>query len=121
MAKETKADAPLVWSSELGRICPDCGRPVAGCACRGQKARPVGDGTVRVRRESKGRGGKTVTVVSGIPLDDAALKALVGELNRRCGSGGTVKEGEVEIQGDHCDLLVAELARRGFRVKRAGG
>jgi translation initiation factor 1 len=76
---------------------------------------------VRVRRESKGRGGKTVTVVSGILLDDAALKALAGELKRRCGCGGTVKEGEVEIQGDHRDLLVAELIRRGFRVKLAGG
>ncbi len=121
MAKETKSNASLVWSSELGRICPDCGRPVTGCACRGRKSRPAGDGIIRVRRESKGRGGKTVTVVSGIPLDDAALKELAGELKRRCGSGGTVKDGEIEIQGDHSDLLVAELPRRGFRVKRSGG
>lgn len=121
MAKGTKADSPLVWSSEFGRICPDCGRPVAGCVCGGQKSRPTGDGIVRIRRESKGRGGKIVTVVSGIPLDDAALKALAGDLRRRCGSGGTVKNGELEIQGDHSDLLVAELTRRGFRVKRAGG
>ncbi len=121
MAKETKVEAPLVWSSELGRICPGCGRPVAGCTCRRQKSRPVGDGIVRVRRESKGRGGKIVTVVNGIPLDEAALKALAGELKRRCGSGGTVKEAEIEIQGDHGDLLVAELSRRGFRVKRVGG
>ncbi len=62
-----------------------------------------------------------MTVVSGIPLDDAALKALAGDLRRRCGSGGTVKNGEVEVQGDHSDLLGAELERRGFRVKRAGG
>jgi translation initiation factor 1 len=74
-----------------------------------------------VRRECKGRGGKTVTVVAGAPGDDGALKALAGELKKRCGSGGTVKDGAIEIQGDFCDLVVAELARRGFQVKRAGG
>jgi len=114
-------DAPLVWSSEQGRMCPDCGKPVAGCVCRGNKSRPAGDGIVRVRRETKGRGGKTVTVVSGVPLDDAGLKGLGADLKRRCGTGGTVKEGEIEIQGDHSDLVIAELERRGMRVKRAGG
>ncbi len=79
------------------------------------------DGVVRIRRESKGRGGKTVTVVTGIPLPVEALRELAGELKRRCGSGGTVKEGIVEIQGDHADLLLAELQTRGFTVKRAGG
>ena len=114
-------DTPLVWSSEQGRICPDCGRPVAGCSCKKQTPRPAGDGIVRVQRESKGRGGKTVTVVTGVPGDAAALAQLAGELKRRCGCGGTVKEGTIEIQGDHRDLLVSELERRGFRVKRAGG
>lgn len=111
----------LVWSSEGGRICPGCGSPVAACSCRRQTARPAGDGVVRVRRETKGRGGKTVTVVTGIPLEDEPLKALAGELKRRCGSGGTLKDGTVEIQGDHADLLVAELAGRGYTAKRAGG
>ena len=120
MKKVDSSDTPLVWSSELGRVCPGCGKAAAACAC-GKKARPAGDGTVRVRRETKGRGGKTVTVVSGVPGEDAALKELAGELKRRCGTGGTAKEGVIEIQGDHCDLLVAELARRGFKVKRAGG
>jgi translation initiation factor 1 len=114
------SDTPLVWSSERGRICPGCGKPVAGCVCRSVTSRP-GDGIVRVRRETKGRGGKTVTVVTGVPRDDAGIKALAGELKRRCGTGGTVKDGEIEIQGDHADLLVAELAGRGFTVKRAGG
>jgi translation initiation factor 1 len=111
----------LVYSSDHGRICPGCGKPVAGCACTRLKTSGSGDGIVRVRRESKGRGGKTVTVVVGVPLAGEALKALAGDLKRRCGTGGTVKEGNIEIQGDHADLLVAELQKRGYVVKRAGG
>ncbi len=76
---------------------------------------------MRVRRESKGRGGKTVTVITGVPLDVDGLAKLAGELKRRCGTGGTVKDWTVEIQGDHADLLVAELQKRGYTVKRAGG
>lgn len=121
MKKSDSSDTVLVWSSEKGRICPGCGKAVSSCICGKQKMLPVGDGIVRVRRETKGRGGKTVTVVTGASCDEAALKALAGELKRRCGSGGTVKEGIIEIQGDFCDLLVAELAGRGYTVKRAGG
>ncbi|HTP66161.1 MAG TPA: translation initiation factor Sui1 [Geobacteraceae bacterium] len=120
MEKDDK-NSVLVWSSEVGRICPGCGKAASACVCRKQTARPAGDGVVRVRRESKGRGGKTVTVVSGLPGDDAALKVLAGELKRRCGTGCSVKDGNIEIQGDFCDLLMAELAKRGFTVKRAGG
>ncbi len=116
-----KGNARLVYSSEQGRLCPGCGRPVPDCGCRRSEGPPSGDGIVRVRRESKGRGGKTVTVVTGLPLGAEALKALAGELKRRCGTGGTVKEWTIEIQGDHLDLLVAELQRRGYAVKRAGG
>lgn len=114
-------DHRLVWSSEAGRVCPGCGKPVAGCLCRKGAARPAGDGTVRVGRETKGRGGKTVVTVTGLPLDDAALRHLAGELKKLCGTGGTVKDGVIEIQGEHRDLLVAELEKRGYRVKRAGG
>ncbi len=121
MKKGNEAGSRLVWSSENGRHCPGCGSPVAACRCRELQERPAGDGIVRVRRETKGRGGKTVTVVTGIPLADDQLKTLAGELKRRCGSGGTLKDGVVEIQGDHAELLVAELAKRGYRVKRAGG
>jgi translation initiation factor 1 len=82
---------------------------------------PAGDGVVRVRREVSGRRGKTVTVIAGLPPDPDALRALAAELKRRCGTGGSVKDGAIEIQGDHRDVLVAELEQRGFRVKRAGG
>jgi translation initiation factor 1 len=115
------SNSRLVWSSEAGRVCPECGKSVSACICRRKSVAVVGDGTVRVRRETKGRGGKTVTVVSGLPGDEAALKALAGELKRRCGCGGALKDGLLEIQGDHCELLLAELAARGFRAKRAGG
>jgi translation initiation factor 1 len=124
MKKSTRggsASTALVWSSELGRVCPGCGKATAACSCSKKEARRPGDGIVRVRRESKGRGGKTVSVITGLPGDDAALATLAGELKRRCGTGGTVKDGAIEIQGDHCDLLVAELVRRGHTVKRAGG
>lgn len=111
----------LVYSSESGRICPECSRPVAGCICRKNKGAAAGDGVVRLRRETKGRGGKTVTVITGIPLDEAGIKAVAAELKRRCGSGGTVSDGVIEIQGDHRELLQAELTRRGYKVKLAGG
>lgn len=110
-----------VYSSEKGRLCPECGRAVADCICVRTKSSPSPDGIVRVRRETKGRGGKTVTVITGIPLQGEALKALAGELKRGCGTGGTMKEGAVEIQGDHADLLVSELQKRGYTVKRSGG
>lgn len=121
MQKDEFKNSRLVYSSEQGRICPECGKAVSGCTCRKKTPGASGDGIVRVQRESKGRGGKTVTVITGLPGDDAALKALAGELKRRCGTGGTVKDGIVEIQGDHRDLLVAELEKKGFKVKRAGG
>ncbi|HXX49527.1 MAG TPA: hypothetical protein VEN47_14955 [Myxococcota bacterium] len=82
---------------------------------------PRGDGIVRVRRETQGRGGKTVTTVSGVGLPEDELRELAGELKRRCGSGGSVKDYVIEIQGDHRDAVVAELERRGFTVKLAGG
>jgi translation initiation factor 1 len=82
---------------------------------------PRGDGIVRVRRETQGRGGKTVTTVSGVGLPEAELRELAGELKRRCGSGGSVKDYVIEIQGDHRDAVVQELERRGLTVKLAGG
>jgi translation initiation factor 1 len=113
-------DARPVYSSSEGRLCPECAKAMAFCACV-HRNKPTGDGIVRVRRETKGRGGKTVTVVAGATLGEAELKVLAGELKRRCGSGGTIKDWTIEIQGDHVELLVSELNKRGFKVKRAGG
>jgi translation initiation factor 1 len=111
----------VVYSTGQGRICPACGHPLAQCACRSGAPRSAGDGVVRVSRQTQGRKGKGVTVISGVPLDAAGLQALAAELKKRCGSGGTLKDGVIEIQGDHRDLLVPLLAQRGWTVKRAGG
>ncbi|MCC7462004.1 MAG: stress response translation initiation inhibitor YciH [Gammaproteobacteria bacterium] len=113
----------VVYATGVGRICPGCRRPLAQCACRrgdGRPARPDA-GVVRVARATQGRSGKVVTEIRGLDLDAAALALLAGELKRRCGSGGTVRDGVIEIQGEHRDTLVAELQRRGHRALRAGG
>jgi translation initiation factor 1 len=112
----------IVYSTEHGRMCPACGKPIGECVCRQEKkALPVGDGIVRIARETKGRKGKGVTVITGLPLDEQGLQQLATDLKRRCGAGGTVKGPTIEIQGDHRDTLVAELAQRGYTVKRSGG
>ena len=110
-----------VYSTEHGRICPGCSQPVASCSCRAKTAVPKGDGIVRVGRETKGRKGSGVTVVTGLALGQAELKELGSQLKKKCGTGGTVKDGVIEIQGDHRDLLVATLQQLGYTVKRAGG
>ncbi|HJW11099.1 MAG TPA: translation initiation factor Sui1 [Albitalea sp.] len=112
----------LVYSTEGGRMCPVCRKPIADCVCKLQAASaPVGDGTVRVSRETKGRGGKAVTVVRGLALDADALAALGKRLRTACGAGGTVKDGVLEVQGDHCDRVIECLKKEGWAVKRAGG
>ncbi len=121
MTKNRQGESSLVYSSEWGRMCPRCGRKSAECICRKGTVSATGDGIVRIRRETKGRGGKTVTVITGVLMDGEGLKALAGDLKRRCGTGGAVKDGVIEIQGDHRELLLKELERRGFRVKLAGG
>lgn len=113
----------IVYRSDVGRICPGCRRPIAQCACKDQRGKSAraGAGVVRVSRQTQGRGGKAVTLITGLPLGDEALTTLAGELKRRCGSGGTVREGAIEIQGEHRDTLVTELIRRGYAARRAGG
>ncbi|MGY4524335.1 translation initiation factor Sui1 [Pseudomonas sp. TE21394] len=123
MAKKASSFAALgglVYSTDAGRHCPDCSQPVDACICK-QQAVPEGDGIARVRRESKGRGGKTVTTVSGVPLPLEQLKELASTLKRRCGTGGALKDGVIEIQGDHVELLIGELIKQGFKAKKSGG
>jgi translation initiation factor 1 len=120
--KSRPAGGSLVYSTESGRMCPTCRRPIASCICASKgPAALSGDGIVRVSRETKGRGGKAVTVVRGLALDAASLLKLAQQLKAACGSGGTVKDGVIEVQGDHCDKLIALLKARGHEVKRAGG
>jgi translation initiation factor 1 len=110
----------LVYSTDSGRHCPDCNQPVDACICK-QSAVPAGDGIARVRRETKGRGGKTVTTVTGVPLAEEPLKELASALKKRCGCGGGLKDGVIEIQGDHVQLLIDELIKRGFKARKSGG
>ncbi len=115
----------IVYSTGMGRVCPGCLRPVAECVCKTAKAAEARNvargGAVRVGRETQGRKGKGVTVISGLPLGSDELDQLATQLKKRCGSGGTVRDGLIEIQGDHRDVLVAELIRLGWAAKRAGG
>jgi translation initiation factor 1 len=110
-----------VYSTGEGRVCPVCGKPVAGCLCGKAKAAPAGDGVVRVRRELKGRRGKTVTRVSGLPLGGAELKELASRLKQRCGTGGGMDGADLIIQGDQVEKILAVLAEEGYRAKKAGG
>jgi len=118
----------LIDLLNIGGICPKCDKPHAQCTCSASQAaanktsaRPQGDGIVRVGRETKGRRGKGVTTITGLPLDEDALVNLATQLKNRCGSGGTVKEHRIEIQGDHRETMVAELEKLGYKVKRTGG
>lgn len=110
-------NATLVYSSETGRIKQE----KAKTAQPAKQAKQAGDGIVRLQRQVKGRCGGTVIVISGIPLNGDPLKELAGALKKRCGCGGTVKDGIIEIQGDHRDILLGELQARGYKVKLAGG
>ena len=111
----------LVFSTDGGRMCPACRNPIERCVCSRKNLGPEADSVVRVSRETKGRNGKNVTVIRGLPFNDAALMLLGKEIKTACGSGGTVKDGVIEIQGDHCDRVIEILKPRFGKVKRAGG
>jgi translation initiation factor 1 len=110
----------VVYSTEQGKICPGCNNHVKQCTCRKQTT-SIGDGNVRVSRETKGRKGKGVTLVKGLSMDAAALKLMSKGLKTMCGSGGTVKEGVIEIQGNHIGRIIDYLKEKGVTAKRAGG
>ena len=119
--KSRSPSGGLVYSTDSGRMCPTCRQAHADCRCAVQAARSAGDGIVRVSRETKGRAGKGVTLVRGLALDPLALMTLGKQLKAACGSGGTVKDGVIEVQGDHCDRVIERLKSQGHAVKRAGG
>ena len=133
LGEESHAEAPaamngpikdgggLVYSTGVGRRCPQCLRAVSECVCRGKSKPAHGGGAVRVSRETKGRAGKGVSIISGLPLNEDQLAQLAAQLKKRCGAGGAVKDGTIEIQGDHRDVLVTELTKLGFQAKKAGG
>jgi translation initiation factor 1 len=114
------SEGGLVYSTDGGRMCPECRQPLSGCACKA-KTVTAGDGVVRVSRQTKGRGGKSVTLVKGLALDPVALASLGKQLRTACGSGGTVKDGVIEVQGDHCERIMQELVKHGHQPKRSGG
>lgn len=121
-SSKSNSKGGLVYSTEGGRMCPDCRRALAQCLCKQPPSMAsVGKGAVRVSRETKGRGGKSVTLVKGLALDPAALDLLGKQLRTACGSGGTVKDGVIEVQGDHCDRVIQVLKKCGHDAKRAGG
>ncbi|MEM0953202.1 MAG: translation initiation factor Sui1 [Pseudomonadota bacterium] len=119
--KRAASNSRPVYSTEHGRLCPQCHRAVLSCACGNDRPTANGDGIVRVRRETKGRGGKAVTIIDGLPLADDARKALAKLLKKSCGVGGSVKGSTIEMQGDVRNKVKAQLEQRGYTVKLAGG
>ena len=119
MAKRT--DSRAVYSTQHGRLCPQCQRAISSCVCGADRPASAGDGIIRIRRETKGRGGKAVTVIEGAPESADKLKALCKQLKQRCGVGGSVKAAQIEIQGDQRTLCQQHLESMGYKVKLSGG
>ncbi len=121
--RSNRDDNRTVYSTEHGRVCPDCGKPSQNCECKLKKNIPhvKRDGIIRLRLERKGRGGKTVTLVEGLPFKEDLLKEIARDLKRHCGVGGAVKNGIIEIQGDVRDTALTLLQEKGYHVKKAGG
>lgn len=110
-----------VYSTDQGRHCPGCGQPQANCQCRDSPGSPSGDGIVRLQRQVKGRNGKPVTLVTGLGMAAPELKALAKELKSRCGTGGSIENNDILIQGDRRDRLKKVLESKGYTVKLSGG
>jgi translation initiation factor 1 len=113
--------ARIVYSTGVGSLCPNCRRPVRECVCPKGAPGAAKRSAVRVGREIKGRAGKGVTTVTGLPMAISDIESLAAKLKKRCGSGGTVRDGVIEIQGDHRDVIVAELIKLAWPAKKSGG
>lgn len=116
-----RQNSRLVYSTQSGRLCPQCHRPVGECVCGKDRPAAVGDGVIRLHRETKGRGGKAVTLIKGLALPEPEMRDLTRALKQKCGVGGSLKADHIEIQGDQRPAIKAELEQRGFTVKIAGG
>ena len=114
-------NSATVYSTEFGKICAGCNRPVNDCICNRKSEKSKKQGTIKILTERKGRKGKTVTLLSGFQMTTNELKELARELKQQCGSGGSVKDDNILIQGDHRDILIKELEKRGFTCKKSGG
>ncbi len=116
----------LVYSTDAGRMCPNCRQAIKSCTCKSDAQSSAttqgskSESTIYIHRETKGRKGAGVSLIKGLPLDDKALKLLAKELKKKCGVGGAIKQGIIEIQGDQRDVLQRELESKGWRVKLAG-
>ena len=117
--KNNQTNSRLVYSTSQGKICPECAKPIGNCACRDMKkaAVPDTDGVVRLRYETKGRKGKGVTLITGLPLSEAGLLDLAKRLKQRFASGGSVKDYTIELQGDHREQTGQELRKLGYSVR----
>jgi translation initiation factor 1 len=111
------SNSELVYSTDKGRVCPKCNNAKDACVCRTQERMPPSNGIVRVFLDTKGRKGKGMTIIAGLPLSSSAALSLAKELKQKCGSGGTFKDGVIEIQGDKREDVLNELKARGFTVK----
>lgn len=111
----------VVYSTDQGQLCPGCRHPIKACVCKDQSRSPSSDGIVRLERQSKGRNGKPVVIIKGLPLNDADLKKLAKELKAKCGVGGSIEDGNVLIQGDKREILLPLLEKKGYKVKISGG
>ena len=121
MQSNKNKESGIVYSSEHGKMCPDCSKPIKSCTCKHESSIPKSDGIVRVGKSTKGRKGKCITVITGIPLANVELKKLLKKLKQKLGTGGTIKDNIIEIQGDHINTLVDELQKQGYKAKRSGG
>jgi translation initiation factor 1 len=121
MSKRKNTDSRLVYTTDGGRLCPQCQRRLTDCVCGDNRPASTGDGIVRLHRETKGRGGKAVTIIKGLPLSGDALKSLASKLKKKCGVGGALKGDDIEIQGDHREFLKTELEKLDYTVKISGG
>jgi translation initiation factor 1 len=111
----------IVYSTGIGSLCPNCRRPVRECVCPKGAPGAAAPASIRVGREVKGRAGKGVTTIAGLPMSIGDIEVLATQLKKRCGSGGTVRQGVIEIQGDHRDVIVAALVKLGWPAKKSGG